>query len=158
MFDEGIKGLSGFSLLKIKWVGFLFKYDILPESTPGIFSINDTNDYVFVDRKGHDTLYARPLSHATKSIRPGVNQSNENAPVLKADTQPVAESEIAVSETDNTAEVENIELPSGDNHQAQENSNKKSLSIDDSGPEKQKRVTKKPVKSRREKGELGECQ
>ncbi|WP_142994051.1 hypothetical protein, partial [Klebsiella pneumoniae] len=44
MFDEGIKGLSWFSLLKIKWVGFLFKYDILPESTLGIFSINETND------------------------------------------------------------------------------------------------------------------
>lgn len=154
MFDEGIKGLSWFSLLKIKWVGFLFKYDILPESTPGIFSINDTNDYVFVDRKGNDTLYARPLSHGTKSIRLGANQSNDNAPVLKADTQPVAESEIAVSEADNTAEVENIELQSVDNQQAQENTNKKSLSIDNSEPETQKRVTKKPVKSRREKGEL----
>ena len=52
MFDEGIKGLSWFSLLKIKWVGFLFKYDILPESTPGIFSINETNDYVLSTAKG----------------------------------------------------------------------------------------------------------
>ncbi len=69
MFDEGIKGLSWFSLLKIKWVGFLFKYDILPESTPGIFSINETNDYVFVDRKGmtHFT-YALLLMEQNQSV------------------------------------------------------------------------------------------
>jgi conjugal transfer pilus assembly protein TraI len=71
MFNEGIKGLSWYPLLKIKWVGFLFRYDVLPESTPGIFSIHDTNDYVYVDRKGNDTLYVRPLSQGMKTIRLG---------------------------------------------------------------------------------------
>ena len=51
-----------------KIVGFLFKYNILPESMPGIFSINETNDYVFVDRKRNDTLYVRPLSHESVKV------------------------------------------------------------------------------------------
>lgn len=71
MFNDGIKGLSWYSLLKIKWVGFLFKYDVIPESVPGIFSINDTNDYVYVDRRGNDTLFIRPPSQGMKSIQLG---------------------------------------------------------------------------------------
>ncbi|HHD2468746.1 TPA: MobH family relaxase [Klebsiella pneumoniae] len=154
MFDEGIKGLSWFSLLKIKWVGFLFKYDILPESTPGIFSINETNDYVFVDRKGNDTLYVRPLVNGTKSIRLGVTQSTDNAAVSTADTQPAAESSSTVSDTDNTADSENDETTSGENQQVQENTNKTTLRTDASEPETQEPDSKKPVKTRRKKGEV----
>ncbi|MEV9348057.1 hypothetical protein AB0175_23105 [Klebsiella pneumoniae] len=106
-----------------KIVGFLFKYNILPESMPGIFSINETNDYVFVDRKGNDTLYVRPLSHGTKSIRLGITQTSDNASVSTADTQRAAESNSTVSDTDNTADSENEEATSGENQQAQENTN-----------------------------------
>lgn len=154
MFDEGIKGLSWFSLLKIKWVGFLFKYDILPESTPGIFSINETNDYVFVDRKGNDTLYVRPLSHGTKSIRLGITQTTDNASVSTADTQRAAENNSTVSDTDNTADSENEEATSGENQQAQENTNKTSLTTDAAEPETEARDSKKSVKTRRKKGEV----
>ncbi|MBC5449838.1 conjugal transfer protein TraI, partial [Klebsiella pneumoniae] len=154
MFDEGIKGLSWFSLLKIKWVGFLFKYDILPESTPGIFSINETNDYVFVDRKGNDTLYVRPLSHGTKSIRLGITQTTDNASVSTADTQRAAESNSTVSDTDNTADSENEEATSGENQQAQENTNKTSLRTDAAEPETEERDSIKSVKTRRKKGEV----
>ncbi len=146
MFDEGIKGLSWFSLLKIKWVGFLFKYDILPESTPGIFSINETNDYVFVDRKGNDTLYVRPLVNGTKSIRLGVTQSTDNAAVSTADTQPAAESNSTVSDTDNTADSENDETTSGENQQVQENTNKTTLRTDASEPETQEPDSKNLLK------------
>ncbi len=154
MFDEGIKGLSWFSLLKIKWVGFLFKYDILPESTPGIFSINETNDYVFVDRKGNDTLYVRPLSHGTKSIRLGITQTTDNASVSTADTQRAAENNSTVSDTDNTADSENEEATSGENQLAQENTNKTSLTTDAAEPETEERDSKKSVKTRRKKGEV----
>ncbi len=154
MFDEGIKGLSWFSLLKIKWVGFLFKYDILPESTPGIFSINETNDYVFVDRKGNDTLYVRPLSHGTKSIRLGITQTTDNASVSTADTQRAAENNSTVSDTDNTADSENEEATSGENQQAQENTNKTSLTTDAAEPETEARDSKKSVKTRRKNGEV----
>ncbi|HBX7040738.1 TPA: conjugal transfer protein TraI, partial [Klebsiella pneumoniae] len=136
------------------WVGFLFKYDILPESTPGIFSINETNDYVFVDRKGNDTLYVRPLSHGTKSIRLGITQTTDNASVSTADTQRAAENNSTVSDTDNTADSENEEATSGENQQAQENTNKTSLTTDAAEPETEARDSKKSVKTRRKKGEV----
>ncbi|WP_142900525.1 hypothetical protein, partial [Klebsiella pneumoniae] len=83
--------------------------------------------YVFVDRKGNDTLYVRPLVNGTKSIRLGVTQSTDNAAVSTADTQPAAESNSTVSDTDNTADSENDETTSGENQQVQENTNKTTL-------------------------------
>ncbi|WP_421078928.1 TraI domain-containing protein [Klebsiella quasipneumoniae] len=156
MFDEGIKGLSWFSLLKIKWVGFLFKYDILPESTPGIFSINDTNDYVFVDRKGHDTLYARPLSHGSKSIRLGVNQSSDNAPVLNADKHPVEDSNSAVLDSDNTADVEETEATADENQPKQEPESTQETALNSDEPEckTNESDTRKTAKKRRKKEEI----
>ncbi|MEQ0229264.1 MobH family relaxase [Klebsiella sp. CN_Kp091] len=99
MFSDGIKGLSWYSLLKIKWVGFLFKYDVIPENLPGIFSINDTNDYVYVDRKGNDTIYTRPISMGIKSIRLG-NGNLTDEPVTpddapQPDSKPAEQSENA---------------------------------------------------------------
>ncbi|HEE3614256.1 TPA: conjugal transfer protein TraI, partial [Klebsiella pneumoniae] len=125
-----------------------------PESTPGIFSINETNDYVFVDRKGNDTLYVRPLSHGTKSIRLGITQTTDNASVSTADTQRAAESNSTVSDTDNTADSENEEATSGENQQAQENTNKTSLRTDAAEPETEERDSIKSVKTRRKKGEV----
>ncbi|MGH4183029.1 conjugal transfer protein TraI, partial [Klebsiella pneumoniae] len=107
-----------------------------------------------ITRKGNDTLYVRPLSHGTKSIRLGITQTTDNASVSTADTQRAAENNSTVSDTDNTADSENEEATSGENQQAQENTNKTSLTTDAAEPETEARDSKKSVKTRRKKGEV----
>ncbi|WP_159175201.1 hypothetical protein, partial [Klebsiella pneumoniae] len=55
---------------------------------------------------------------------------------------------------DNTADSENEEATSGENQQAQENTNKTSLTTDAAEPETEARDSKKSVKTRRKKGEV----
>ncbi|MFO5855147.1 hypothetical protein, partial [Klebsiella pneumoniae] len=58
------------------------------------------------------------------------------------------------SDTENTADSENDETTSGENQQVQENTNKTTLRADASEPETQEPDSKKPVKTRRKKGEV----
>ncbi len=101
---------------------------------------------MFLSTARNDTLYVRPLSHGTKSIRLGITQTTDNASVSTADTQRAAENNSTVSDTDNTADSENEEATSGENQQAQENTNKTSLTTDAAEPETEARDSKNLLK------------
>lgn len=61
LFRTGIANVKTYNLLKLKWVGLLFDSYTLPDNVPGIFTVNESRDFVLVDDKSIRTEFLRPV-------------------------------------------------------------------------------------------------
>ncbi|OOB84425.1 hypothetical protein BZY71_24870, partial [Leclercia adecarboxylata] len=84
LFKTGIANVKTYNLLKLKWVGLLFDSYMLPDNIPGIFTVNESRDFVLVDDKGIRTEFLRPLPgrHNVITIDDTIS-SNRNVPVAE---------------------------------------------------------------------------
>lgn len=84
LFKTGIANVKTYNLLKLKWVGLLFDSYMLPDNIPGIFTVNESRDFVLVDDKGIRTEFLRPLPgrHNVFTIDDTIS-SNRNVPVTE---------------------------------------------------------------------------
>lgn len=61
IFIKGIANLEFYNLLKLKWVGLVFDSYKIPDSVPGLFSINANKDFLYVDEKRSMAEFRRPV-------------------------------------------------------------------------------------------------
>ena len=61
IFIKGIANLEFYNLLKLKWVGLVFDSYKIPDSVPGLFSINANKDFLYVDDKRSMAEFRRPV-------------------------------------------------------------------------------------------------
>lgn len=61
IFVKGIANLEFYNLLKLKWVGLVFDSYKIPDSVPGLFSINANKDFLYVDEKRSLAEFRRPV-------------------------------------------------------------------------------------------------
>lgn len=66
IFDKGIGELQFYNLLRLKWVGIIFDSYKIPDSVPGLFSVNPNKDYIYVDQQKRVTEYRRPIPGRTE--------------------------------------------------------------------------------------------
>ncbi|MFS9592605.1 MobH family relaxase [Enterobacter hormaechei] len=84
LFKTGIANVKTYNLLKLKWVGLLFDSYMLPDNIPGIFTVNESRDFVLVDDKGIRTEFLRPLPGRLNVITiDDTISSNRNVPVTE---------------------------------------------------------------------------
>ncbi|EEX1005141.1 helicase [Escherichia coli] len=65
IFSKGIGNLEFYNLLKLKWVGLIFDSYKIPDSVPGLFSINANKDFIYIDEQRFVTEYRRPIPGRT---------------------------------------------------------------------------------------------
>ncbi|NRN29015.1 MobH family relaxase [Photorhabdus heterorhabditis] len=101
LFKQGIANTQWYNLLKLKWVGLLFDSYIIPDSVPGIFSVNENRDFLLVDDSGNRTEFLRsiPKREAVIKVSETVDKQIAGSNKDPEDTQ----SPITVQTTNNIA-------------------------------------------------------
>ncbi|KAA1186432.1 MobH family relaxase [Photorhabdus heterorhabditis] len=101
LFKQGIANTQWYNLLKLKWVGLLFDSYIIPDSVPGIFSVNENRDFLLVDDSGNRTEFLRsiPKREAVIKVSETVDKQIAGSNKDPEDTQ----SPITVQTTSNIA-------------------------------------------------------
>ncbi|MBL5885599.1 TraI domain-containing protein [Lelliottia amnigena] len=61
IFIKGIANLEFYNLLKLKWVGLVFDSYKIPDSVPGLFSINANKDFLYINEQRSLTEFRRPV-------------------------------------------------------------------------------------------------
>ncbi|WP_426721116.1 hypothetical protein [Enterobacter cloacae complex sp. 301C7] len=61
IFRNGIGKLEFYNLLKLRWIGLIFDSYKIPDSVPGLFSVNANKDFIYIDEQKTVTEYRRPV-------------------------------------------------------------------------------------------------
>ena len=61
IFRNGIGKLEFYNLLKLRWIGLIFDSYKIPDSVPGLFSVNANKDFIYIDEQKIVTEYRRPV-------------------------------------------------------------------------------------------------
>lgn len=101
MFATGIAEVPFYNLLKVKWIGLIFDSYFIPDSVPGLFSVNENRDLILIDEFRNVSEFLRPMPGRKEVIT--VNDSFETAAQKKADSVKVISPE-TVNVKSNSAE------------------------------------------------------
>ncbi len=82
IFRNGIGKLEFYNLLKLRWIGLIFDSYKIPDSVPGLFSVNANKDFIYIDEQKTVTEYRRPVPgrESVTRVTDTVNDAIENTP------------------------------------------------------------------------------
>ncbi|EGE2353499.1 helicase [Escherichia coli] len=82
IFRNGIGKLEFYNLLKLRWIGLIFDSYKIPDSVPGLFSVNANKDFIYIDEQKTVTEYRRPVPgrESVTKVTDTVNDVIEDTP------------------------------------------------------------------------------
>lgn len=116
IFRNGIGKLEFYNLLKLRWIGLIFDSYKIPDSVPGLFSVNANKDFIYIDEQKTVTEYRRPVpgresvTRVTDTVSDAIEDTQQyglklvNGP--DADSNNIISSENPESITDSLGEPE----------------------------------------------------
>ncbi|ENR9964077.1 TraI domain-containing protein [Salmonella enterica] len=119
IFRNGIGKLEFYNLLKLRWIGLIFDSYKIPDSVPGLFSVNANKDFIYIDEQKTVTEYRRPVpgresvTKVTDTISDAIENTTQHEPKLvngpDADSNNVNTESITdsgeVPDADNTCDI-----------------------------------------------------
>ncbi|MCW1830007.1 TraI domain-containing protein [Enterobacter asburiae] len=114
IFIKGIANLEFYNLLKLKWVGLVFDSYKIPDSVPGLFSINANKDFLYINEQRLLTEFRRPvpgredvtkITDTVESLVVGMRTVNPPSPntdgeIIQDTGQPENDSSVSTAEND----------------------------------------------------------
>ncbi|MED8652184.1 hypothetical protein [Escherichia coli] len=118
IFRNGIGKLEFYNLLKLRWIGLIFDSYKIPDSVPGLFSVNANKDFIYIDEQKTVTEYRRPVPgrESVTRVTDTVSDAIEDTPQyrLKLVNGPDADSDNGKN-SENTEDItESVKAPGAD--------------------------------------------
>ncbi|EKE7781008.1 TraI domain-containing protein [Salmonella enterica] len=118
IFRNGIGKLEFYNLLKLRWIGLIFDSYKIPDSVPGLFSVNANKDFIYIDEQKTVTEYRRPVPgrESVTRVTDTVNDAIENTPQygLQLVNGPDADSNNIISSENTEAITDSLEESGAD--------------------------------------------
>lgn len=118
IFRNGIGKLEFYNLLKLRWIGLIFDSYKIPDSVPGLFSVNANKDFIYIDEQKTVTEYRRPVPgrESVTRVTDTVSDAIEDTPQygLKLVNGPDADSVNGKSSENTEAITESVEAAGTD--------------------------------------------
>ncbi|MGV7963822.1 MobH family relaxase [Photorhabdus tasmaniensis] len=121
IFRNGIGKLEFYNLLKLRWIGLIFDSYKIPDSVPGLFSVNANKDFIYIDEQKIATEYRRPVpgreavTRITDTVEQVVSGTPENTLNI-ADLSQIDEPGIGTTDIANEADTSEINSGNGDDN------------------------------------------
>lgn len=118
IFRNGIGKLEFYNLLKLRWIGLIFDSYKIPDSVPGLFSVNANKYFIYIDEQKTVTEYRRPVPgrESVTRVTDTVSDAIEDTPQyrLKLVNGPDADSDNGKN-SENTEDItESVKAPGAD--------------------------------------------